>query len=283
MKIKILADSTCDLPEELLKKHDIRIIPLSIYAGETVHKDGVDIMPYDIFEYVNSGKGICKTSAVNVGEYIDVYEEERPKCDGIIHFTISAEMSSCYQNARVAIDEFSDIYLIDTRNLSCAIGHLVLDAAKMATTGTHPKEINEEMNKRIELLDASFVIDSLTYLHKGGRCSSLAAIASSALKIRPCLNVVDGKIVVGKKYRGKSEVVLRKYIEDRLADKENIDPRRIIIPHTMTKENMHLVDMAVALVKELLPFEEILTTTAGGTISCHCGPNTLGLFFYRKA
>jgi len=282
MKIKILADSTCDLPEELLEEHDIRIIPLSIYAGDKVHKDGVDIKPNDIFEYVDSGKGVCKTSAVNVGEYLDVYEEERPGCDAIIHFTISAEMSSCYQNACVAIEEFDNIYLIDTRNLSCAIGYLVLDAAEMATKGIHPEEICKTMNERIELMDASFVIDSLTYLHKGGRCSSIAVIASSAFKIRPCLNIKDGKIVVGKKYRGKSEIVLRKYIEDRLSEKEMIDPRRIIIPHTMTKENLWLVDMAVKMVKELLAFEEVYVTTAGGTISCHCGPNTLGLFFMRK-
>jgi len=282
MKIKILADSTCDLPEELLVKYDIRIIPLSIYAGENIYKDGVDIKPNEIFEYVDSGRGICKTSAVNVSEYLDVYAEERPKCDAIIHFTISAEMSSCYQNARVAIEEFDNIYLVDTRNLSCAIGYLVLDAAEMAKDGIPADEICRTINERVKLIDASFVIDSLAYLHKGGRCSSIAAIASSALKIRPCLNINDGKIVVGKKYRGKSEVVLRKYIEDRLSDKENIDLRRIIIPHTMTKENLRLVDMAVSLVKELLPFEEVYVTIAGGTISCHCGPNTLGLFFLRK-
>jgi len=283
MKIKILADSTCDLPEELLQKHNIRIVPLSIYVGEEVRKDGVDITPNDIFDYVNSGKGICRTSAVNVGEYLDVYEEESQKYDAIIHFTISAEMSSCYQNARVALEDFNDIFLIDTRNLSCAIGHLVLDAAEMVANGVSPKEIYDNITNRIDLLDSSFVIDSLSYLHKGGRCSSLAAIASSALKIRPCLNIDNGQIVVGKKYRGKSEIVLKKYIEDRLANSENIDTKRILIPNTMTKENQWLVERAVAYVKELLPFEEIIVTTAGGTISCHCGPNTLGLFFYRNA
>lgn len=282
VNIKIIADSTCDLPEELILRHNIRIVPLSITKGDELLKDGIDIKPKEIFEYMESGKGTCKTSAVNVMEYTDVYNEEKSKCDAIIHFFISAEMSACYQNARLAAEAFDNIYLIDARNLSCGIGNLVLDAAIMAQSGKTAEEINAEIKRLIPLLDTGFIIDTLTYLHKGGRCSAVQALASSVLKIKPSIVVTDGKMVVGKKYRGNLEIVLRKYIEDRLSDKENIDPRRILIANTMPQENQELVDMAKSIIMENINFKEAHIVAAGSTISCHCGPNTLGLMFFRK-
>jgi len=282
MNIKLIADSTCDLPEELIKKHDIRIVPLGIAMGDQVLKDGVEVTAKEIFDYVESGKGICRTSAVNVAEYTEVYREERPKCDAIIHFTISADMSACYQNACLAAEEFAGIYLIDARNLSSAIALLVLDAAERIAQGKPAEEIDREIRERIALLDASFVLDTLSYLHKGGRCTAVQALASSALKIKPCIVVADGKMTVGKKYRGKLEAVLRSYIADELSDKASIDTRRIFITHTMSEQNRVAVDMVKSLIAESLPFEEVHEVTAGGTISCHCGPNTLGILFFRK-
>lgn len=283
MKIKLIADSTCDLPEDLLRRHDILVVPLTIAAGDKALKDGVEITPQEIFAYVESGKGICRTSAVNVAEYTEVYQQERPGCDAIIHFTISADMSSCYQNALVAAQDFDNIFLVDTRNLSMAIGHLVLDAAEMAHKGMAAEEIYHNITQRISLLDASFLIDTLEYLHKGGRCTTIQALASSVLKIKPSIIVKDGQMTVSKKYRGKLENVLRSYISDKLGDKENIDTRRLLIADTLKDENRRLLDMVKSLALDILPFDEVYTAKAGGTISCHCGPNTVGLFFYRKA
>jgi len=282
MNIKLIADSTCDLPGELLQKHNIRLVPLSIVLDNQILKDGVEIAPNEIFDYVESGKGMCRTSAVNVAEYMAVYQEELPTCDAIIHFTISSEMSSCYQNACLAAEEFDNIYIVDSRNLSNAIGLLVLEVAELAIKNINAKEIHHKITQHIALLDASFLLDTLSYLHKGGRCTAIQAIASSVLKIKPSIIVVDGKMTVGKKYRGKLESVLRQYVEDKLSDKENIDTHRIFVAHTMTESNRLVVDMVKSLIYDILPFKEIYETTAGGTISCHCGPNTLGLFFLRK-
>jgi DegV family protein with EDD domain len=282
MKIKLISDSTCDLSTDLITKHDIRIVPLSISRGDELLKDGIEIKQKDIFDYVKSGKGMCKTSAVNAAEYVDIYAEERPKCDAVIHFIISAEMSACYQNALIAASEFDNVFVVDTRNLSTAIGHLVLDAAEMRDKGLPAKEIFDELNKRKVLLDASFVIDTLTYLHKGGRCSALQAIASSVLKIKPCIGVSDGKMSVGKKYRGKLDGVLQSYIKDKLEDTTTIDTRRLFITHTLDEQNYRLAETVRKWVEEIIPFDDVYITSAGSTISCHCGPNTLGILFYRK-
>ena len=282
MSIKLIADSTCDISDELIREHNIRIVPLSVSAGGKFLKDGVEITSEDIFRYVESGEGMCRTSAVNVDEYLKVYAEESPKHDAILHFTISADMSSCYQNARIAAEDFDNIFIIDTRNLSSAMGHLVLDAAELAASGMSPEGIYREITKRIDLLDASFLLDTLTYLHKGGRCSSIAALASSVLKIKPCIVVDNGAMSVGQKYRGKLESVMLKYIDDRLSQKDNIDPRRIIIAHTFAEENLGLVDVVKAHIATIMPFDQVYVATAGGTISCHCGPNTLGLFLVRR-
>ena len=282
MNIRLIADITCDLSEALVQKHNIRVIPLSISMGSETFRDGIEITPNDIFNYVESGKGLCRTSAVNVAEYADVYEEERPKCDAIIHFIISSEMSACYQNANLAAEGFDNIYIVDSRNLSTAIGHLVLDAAEMAAQNIPADEIYKQITNRIKLLDASFVIDSLTYLHKGGRCSAVQVLASGMLKIKPCIIVDEGKMTVGKKYRGKLEHVLRSYVCDKLSEKDKIDTRRLFITHTLKEENRWMADMVKTLALEILPFQEVYETTAGSTISCHCGQNTLGILFYRK-
>lgn len=282
MNIKLIADSTCDLPMNFVQQHGIRIVPLSIILGEKVLKDGVEVTPTKLFEFVESGDEMSRTSAVNVDEYMQVYAEERPECDAIIHFIISSDMSSCYQNACIAAEEYDNIFIIDTRNLSTGMANLVLDAVKLREQGMLAEEINREMQHRLGLLDTSFVIDTLTYLHKGGRCSAVAVMASSLLKIRPSIIVKDGKMVVGQKYRGKLEAVLKRYVQDKLSNSADIDTRRIFVVHTMTDENLHLVEMVKNLVAETMQFDEIIEATAGCSIANHCGPNTLGIMFYRK-
>lgn len=283
MTIKLIADSTCDLPGDFIKKHNIRIVPLSIAIGNNVLRDGIDVTSQDIFNYMDSGSGVVHTSAVNSAEYADIYREELQNSDAIIHFIVSSEMSSCYQNACLAAEEFENIYLVDSRNLSIAIGHLVIDAAELIAEGLPAEDVHRKIISRIALLDASFVLDTLSYLHRGGRCTAIQALVSGTLKIKPCINVIDGKMTVGKKYRGKLEYVLRRYIEDKLSETNHIDTRRIFVNHTMTEQNRILVDMVKSLVAEIIPFKEVYETKAGGTISCHCGPNALGIFFFRKS
>ena len=282
MNIKLIADSTCDLPMELVQQHGIRIVPLSIILGDKVLKDGFEVTPKELFEFVENGDEMSRTSAVNVDEYMQVYAEESPKCDAIIHFIISSEMSSCYQNACIAAEDYDNIFIIDTRNLSTGMANLVLDAVELRAENKPVDEIHSELLRRLELLDTSFVIDTLTYLHKGGRCSAVAVLASSLLKIRPSIIVKDGKMTVGQKYRGKPENVLRNYVQDKLSDSENIDTRRIFVVHTMTEQNRHLVEMVKSLAAETLLFDEIIEADAGCSIANHCGPNTLGIMFYRK-
>ena len=289
MKVKILADSTCDLSDELLIKYDIRQIPLSIIKGEQTFRDRLEITPSDIFEHVSSGKGICFTSAINVAEYLEVFREEQAKgFDALINFTISNELSACYVNSVIAAKELSDqgidmeIYSVDTRSLSTGGGWLVLYAADLVAQGMEAREVAQACEKKKLLGDTSFVIDTLDYLHKGGRCSGLAAFGASLLNLKPCLNLIDGKIEVGKKYHGSIKKSLQKYIEDRIGRREDLDLRRAFVTHTFY-DDPAFVEEIVDLVMNMQPFEEVITTSAGCTIANHCGPGTLGVLVYKDA
>ena len=280
MTIKISSDSTCDLSSELINRYDVHIVPLSVSKDGVFYKDGLEITPLDIFQHVSAGGGVCSTAAVNVDEYIQIFETLRRDNDAVIHFTISADMSCCYQNACLAAQEVPGVYVIDAENLSTGIGQLVIEASIMAGEGMEPQAIVEKINAMKKKLDVSFVIDTLEYLYKGGRCSSLAALGANLLSLKPCIEVVDGKMRVGKKYRGSLEKCLEKYVRERLADVETLDLHRIFITHSHMEQEK--VDRIQAVVESCAPFEEILQTTAGCTISCHCGPNCLGILFFRK-
>lgn len=280
MKIKITSDSTCDLSNELIEKNNIRIIPLSITYGAEAYKDGVDITPDDIFRRVESGGSIGSTAAVNVQEYVDIFTELLKDYDAIIHFTISSDMSSCYQNACIAAQNLSNVYVIDSLNLSTGIGHLVLDAAEHAGEGKQPEEIVRIIENKREKLDVSFVISTLEYLSKGGRCSAVAAFGANLLKIRPCIEVKNGKMGVGKKYRGSFEKCLTQYVQDKLENKDSLDLKRIFITDSGVPEEVRLAVREQVL--SIAPFEEVIHTRAGCTVSNHCGPGTLGILFYRK-
>ena len=280
MKIKISSDSTCDLSAELVERYDGHIVPLSVSKDGVFYRDGLEITPQDIFDHVSSGGGVCSTAAVNMDEYQHIFEGLRRDYDAVIHFTISSELSCCYQNACLAAQEVPGVYVIDAENLSTGIGQLVLEASIMAREGAAPEEIVEKINTMKKKLDVSFVIDTLEYLYKGGRCSSLAALGANLLSLKPCIEVVDGKMRVGKKYRGSLEKCLEKYIRERLADVDSLDLHRIFVTHS--NMDQATVDRIQAVVESCAPFEEILQTKAGCTISCHCGPNCLGILFFRK-
>jgi len=281
MRIKITADSTCDLPDDIVNRYNIDIIPLYIIKDEKAYKDRLEITVEDVFNYVESGAGMTRSNAVNVFEYQQVFSKWQEDFDAIIHIGLSSHFSACIQNARLAAEDFDNVYVVDSFNLSTGSGHVVLDAAIMAERGMAPGLIIEELERIIPLVEASFVIGTLKYLHKGGRCSSLAALGANLLKLNPCIEVIDGKMDVGKKYRGGFDKVILQYVEDKLSGRDDIDDRRIFVTYPPTIEG-ELIERIVEKVKSLRNFDEIICCEAGCVISNHCGPICVGVLFYRK-
>lgn len=279
-KVRISADSTCDLSRELIAAHNIAIAPLYISMNGRSYRDGVDISPGDLFENVARGGKTASTSAVNVEDYRQLFGAMRAQCEGIVHFTISSEMSACYQNACLAASEMENVFVVDSRNLSTGIGHLVLDAAEMAGRGCGAEEIFRAMEAKKARLDVSFVVDTLDYLRLGGRCSALAALGANLLSLKPYIEVREGVMGVGKKYRGRLEHCLSKYVADRLANPDEIDDSRLFITDSGVSDGLY--QAVRAEVDRHMAFREVLHTRAGCTISNHCGPNCLGLLFYKK-
>jgi len=284
MKIKITADSTCDLCKELIEKHNIDILPLYIIIDDVAHKDGVEIQKEDIFKYVDNevpkGKKMPSSAAINTEDYISYWTPLSKEYDAIIHINISSDFSSCYQNASLAAREFKNVYVVDSRNLSSGSGHIVVNAAIMAESGMEPKDIVDKLNEMTSKVEASFVIDRMDYLQKGGRCSAVVALAATVLKLKPTIEVKDGKMGVGKKYQGSFEFALRKYVKDRLYNRKDINYDRIFITHPAC--NLETVDFVREEIKKYGDFKEIIETNAGCTVSTHCGPYTLGILFLRK-
>ncbi len=282
MKIRISADSTCDLSQELVEKYDIAVIPLYIVKDGTSYADGLEISPQDIYDHVRGGGAMCSTAAVSVADYEAFFTEQRKTCDALIHFHISSEMSSSYQNACIAAESLTSVYPVDSRNLSTGIGQLVIAAAEMAAEGSmSPEEIYNTVVEKRAKLDVSFVLDTLEYLRKGGRCSTLAALGANLLSLKPCIEVRDGTMGVGKKYRGKMGACIVQYVRDRLADRDDIDLKRIFITDStgFTQEELDAMEEEV---RRCQPFEEILHTHAGCTISNHCGPRCVGILYFHK-
>ena len=279
-QIIISSDSTCDLSKELVERYQIHIQPMGISLGDQIYRDGVDITPDMIYAHHEKTGQLPKTSAINVVEALEYFEELTKDGSAVIHFTISSSMSSTYNNACVAAQEFENVYVVDAKNLSTGSGLLVLAAAEMAQEGPEAQQIVEKLNDLADRVDASFVVDNLEYLVKGGRCSALAAFGANLLQLKPCISVKNGAMGVGKKYRGKFEKVLLTYVADRLADAEDICLDRVFVTHAGCDPKV--VESVAEAVKNTLPFREILVTRAGCTVSSHCGANTLGVLFIRK-
>ena len=278
--IKIVADSTADLPKELLEKYDIEVIPLSVTLGENTYKDGQEICAQDIYNFYNEKKELPKTSAVSVLEYTEIFTPWVEKGYDIIHFCISSTMSSCYQNACIAAVELGHVWSIDSANLSSGIGLLVLLAAELAAKGESAEVITRDIAEAKTRIDASFILNQLEFLHKGGRCSSVAALGANLLKLKPCIEVVDGSMKVGKKYRGAYEKCALEYVRDRLLDNDNVDTKRIFITWAGVDEK--LIKEIHKEVKKCHKFDEIIINEAGSTITGHCGPGTFGVLYFRK-
>ncbi len=279
-KIKITCDSTCDLTKELYSKYDIEVLPLQVALGERICSDGVDVEAEELYEYAKRTGTLPKTSAVSVGAYEDLFRKYTGDGFAVIHINISSKLSACHQNACIAAEEVGGVFVIDSMNLSSGSGQLAIAAAEMAAEGMEAAAIAERLEEMKTRLDVSFVLQTLEYLHKGGRCSGVAALGANLLKLRPEIVVADGAMTVGRKYRGSMEKTVMDYIRGRLEGNDNVEPGRIMITHTAMPQE--LVDEAEALVRSLHPFREICVTSAGSTIASHCGPACIGVLFFRK-
>jgi DegV family protein with EDD domain len=279
--IKITADSTCDLSSAILDSMDITLAPLYILVEDKVFRDGVDVTAADIFRYVDREGKSCKTAAINTYDYECFFEELSLKYEAVIHICIGSCFSSCYQNATLAAEKFKNVYVIDSQNLSSGSGYVACEAARMTGAGAGAEDICRSLEALIPKVDVSFVIDRLDYLYKGGRCSGLEMFGAKMLQIKPCIEVIGGRMTVGKKYRGSFERSLEHYVKDRLRNEEDIDYSRVFITHPMCSKQT--VDMVKELLCHDARFEEIIETTTGCTVANHCGPNTLGIIYKHKS
>jgi len=279
-KIMITCDSTADLTKELYAKYEAAVVPMGVNLGDDFRRDGLNITISDIFDYVAASGQLPKTSAVSVGEYDDVFRPLVEQGYEIVHVNLSSSLSSSHQNARLAAEELGNVYVVDSKNLSTGMGHLVLLGRELAASGMTAAEVAAALEQLREKLDVSFVLQTLEYLHKGGRCSGVAAFGANLMKLRPEIEVVGGKMQVGRKYRGNMEKTVLAYIRGRLEGREDIRLDRIFITHSGCPQE--IVEKAEALVRELHPFQEVIVTTAGSTITSHCGPDCLGVLFLKK-
>lgn len=280
-QIKITCDSTCDLTKQMYERHHVDVISLSVSLGEESRRDGVDVTAEEIFAYVQKTGSLPKTAAISVGEYTEFFGKYVDQGCRVIHISLSGELSSSHQNACIAAQEVGNVYVVDSGNLSSGSGHLVLLAAELAENGMAAEKIVRELNEKKQLLDTSFVLQTLEYLQKGGRCSGVVAFGANMLKLRPEIQVVDGTLQVGKKYRGNMEKSILAYVRGRLEGRRDIDLSRIFITHSGVPAE--IVEKVMALVKELHPFREVIETQAGCTISSHCGPACLGVLVLKEA
>ena len=281
MRVKIISDSTCDLSPALLERYDIAVTPLCVIKDGKDFHDGVDITPADIFAHVDGGGDLCSTSAVSQYEYGEMFARYANEYDAVVQITIGANFSCCYQNAKLAAADFDNVYVVDSRNLSTGHGLVVLEAERMARAGMAPDEIVAALQELTGRVEASFILDRLDYMKMGGRCSAVTLLGANLLKLRPCIEVKDGKMGVGKKYRGSFEKCLVQYITDKLGARSDLELRRVFITHSGLPEEM--VQKAVETVQKLQPFDEICVTRAGCIVSSHCGPGTIGVLYIRKA
>ena len=277
MSVKIIADSTCDLPEALLTQYDITILPLSIVKDGQFYRDRIEITPQDVFAHVDAGGALYSTAAVNVSEFTDCFAQYSSRYDAVICITLSAEMSSCYQNACLAAASFSNVYAVDSRNLSSAQGLIALDAARLAAEGYAGHEIVRMLNEETGKVQSSFLLDRLDYMRKGGRCSAVAALGANLMHLKPCIAVKDGKMGVVKKYRGSFEHCMVQYTKELLGRFPNARGDIAIVVHPAA--DRAAVDATLRTLKEDSRFKAVYEARTGCTVACHCGANTIGVMF----
>ncbi len=278
--VRIFADSTCDLSKELVVRYGITVVPLHICLGEKEYKDRLEITPDEIYAWADENKTTPKTSAPSIEDASLAMKSALLAGDEIVLFSISQSMSTSGDVFRLAAEELEAedrVSVVNSMNLSTGIGLLVIAAAKMAADGASREDIVSKIQELIPRVRASFVVDTLVYLHRGGRCSAVAALAGSMLKLHPEIVVKDGTMGVGQKYRGVIDHVIRKYVEDHMEEIQNAVPDRIFITHSGCDDA--IVEEVVNKLEDLHYFKEVLVTRAGGVVSSHCGPGTLGVLY----
>lgn len=278
--IQIISDSTCDLSKELLEKFHIAVLPLHVHMGEEEYEDGVNITPDELYRWSDANKTTPKTAAASLETTMKLFKSYADEGKEIISFCVSEDMSTTGNVMRLAASELGlegKVHVVNSANLSTGVGLLVLEAAQMAQEGKSASKIVERMEQLKPKVRASFVVDTLTYLHRGGRCSSVAALAGGVLKLHPRIAVENGKMDAGKKYRGKMQSVIMSYVKDMEDNLKNAVSKRAFITHSGCDDA--IVDMVKEYLQNLAVFEEICVTRAGSVISSHCGPGTLGVLF----
>ena len=278
MKIAISAESTVDLQKELLQKFDIKTIPFTVIMGENEYLDG-EVTSKDIFEFVAKNNVLPKTSAINEYNYGEYFESLLKEYDAVVHFVLSGEISSACKNAQSASQKFDNVFVVDSRSLSTGIALLAIKAREMADSGMSADEIAKNCTELTQKVQASFVLDKLNYLHKGGRCSKIALLGANILNIKPQIVLENGKMIVGKKYMGNIESCTKKYCADTIAMSGELDLDHAFVTYTSATDKM--VEVAEQTLK-YAGFKNIYKTFAGATITSHCGPNTLGILFIKK-
>ena len=276
-KIILTADSTCDLSKELVERYDVRIVPFNVILGNETFLDGITVKPEDIYDYVSRTNVLPKTAACGILTFKTFFEKILESGAEIIHFTIGSKLSAGYQNARLAAEELKGVSVIDSASLSTGNALQILKAADLIEAGKSRTEIVEILEGLKPCVQASFCVDKLDYLHKGGRCSGTARFAANLLNLHPMLQLMNGEIKVVDKFRGNMMIVYKKYLEHLFHQCPNPDRTRCFVTHTSADKE--IVDMAKEMAREKFGFNEVLETVAGCTITCHCGKGTLGLLF----
>lgn len=281
--IAITTDSTCDLPQRFIDENDITVVPLTVLLGDTVYRDGVDIKPDDVYSFVEKTGKLPKTSAVTPAEYFEVFKQLTDEGKKVVHIGFSSGLSSSFQNACVAANEFDNVFCVDSKTLCTAQGLLVLKACDYRAKGMDAKKIADRVTKLVPKVSATFVLDGLEYLHKGGRCSSVARFGANVLGIKPSIAVdhQTGKLEVSKKYRGKTEIVYKQYIADRMNEIKRIQPDRVVIAESGGVSSQ-IIAFAKGVIEGKDKFNQVIVADAGCTISSHCGPKTFAIFYIKK-
>ena len=278
--VMITADGTCDLSEELLSRYNVKILPLTILLGEDSFLDGAHYTPADMYSRYRADGTLPKTAAPSLQQINEFFAPILAQGYEIVHLDISSELSSTCNNARIVSSELEGVYVVDSRMLSTGVGLLVIEGAECRDKGMSAAEIAAHLTALTEKVDTSFVLDTLEFMWKGGRCSGVAALGANLLKLKPALEMKDGKLGVYKKYRGSINSVYKQYITERLSGKQ-VRPGHVFITES-GEIDQSVIDELEALVRQLIPVKEIHHTIAGCTVSSHCGPKTLGVLFINE-
>ena len=276
----ITADSTCDLSPELLERFHIKTIPLTIQLGDESFLDGQDFSPDKMYKRYHQDGTLPKTAACSIQQFMDFFSQFTAAGYEVVHLDISSELSCSYANAHLAAQELEGVYPVDSQMLSTGVGLLAIEAAECRDRGMSAEEIARHLDELKDKVDTSFVLDTLEFMWKGGRCSAVASLGANLLKLKPALEMKEGKLGVYKKYRGSITAVYQQYIRERLAGK-NVRPGHVFITESGEIDEATIAGLE-ALVRELIPVKEIHHTTAGCTVSSHCGPKTLGVLFINE-